>query len=421
MKLRNYLIAFVLLILVAVLAALYYGFKLPVIQKPPIKVGILHSLTGTLALDEQPLVNVERMAIDEINARGGVLGRKIEPIVIDGKSDEQVFKQAAEDLITKEHVEVIFGCFSSACRREVKEVVEKHNVLLFFPAISEGLEESPNIVYTGASPNQALIPGVNWCFANLGKTFFLVGSDYVFPRASNEIIKEQLKAIGGTVVGEEYIPLGSHDLTDVVKKIQTSKPAVILNTIKGDSNIDLFRELRKAGIDSDKTPSMSFSLSELLLHRMDVTSMIGGYVALNYVQSIYRPENSRFIEAYRRIYGKDQPIGEPMEAAYDNVYLWTHAVKEAGTTAIDKVKYFLFLSDAFDGPSSVIYLDKNLHAWREVFIGKIRFDGQIDIIWHSKETIEPVPYPRYRTKKSWDDYLDNLYKGWGNRWINQTR
>lgn len=421
-KLSWYIIALVGLILsIGIIIALHLCFNGSFATlKPPLKVGVLHSLTGTLSYDEQPLINVTLMAIDEINAQGGVLGRRIEPIVVDGKSDEMVFKQAAEDLITKEHVDVIFGCLSSASRKEVKEVVEKHNILLFYPAQSEGLEESPNIIYTGASPNQALIPGVNWCFKNLGTTFFLVGSDYIFPHAAHEIIKDLLTSIGGTVVGEEYLPLGSHDVTAVIKKINEIKPEVILNTINGDTNIDFFRELRTVGITTEKIPTMSFSLSEPILQHMNVPFMTGDYVALNYVQTIYRPENTAFIAKYKAKYGENQVIGNNMESAYDNVYLWTHAVKQAGNTNIDKVRHFLYLSDSFDGPGSVIYLEQNLHAWREVFIAKIRFDGQFDIIWSSKETIEPMPYPFYKSKKKWDEFLDNLYTRWGNRWTQPT-
>src|SRR5436190_21566959 len=203
----------------------------------PIKVGILHALTGTMAMSERSVVDATMLAIEEINAAGGLLGRQIKPIIVDSRSEGSYAAQMAEKLITKDKVSVVFGCWTSSCRKTVKPIFEQYNHLLFYPVQYEGLESSPNIIYTGAAPNQQIIPAVKWMFDHKGTRFFLIGSDYIFPRIANMLIKEQVKALGGEVVGEEYLLLGASDVGSVIEKIKQSKPTVILNTINGDSNI----------------------------------------------------------------------------------------------------------------------------------------------------------------------------------------
>ena len=224
--------------------------------------GVLHSLSGTMAISEKSVVDATLLAIGEINEQGGLLGRKIEPVVADGKSDWPTFASEAERLIAQEEVSTVFGCWTSASRKTVKPVFEKHDHLLFYPVQYEGLEACPNIVYTGAAPNQQIIPAVRWCFEHLGRKFFLVGSDYVFPRTANEIIRDQLRSLHGEIVGEQYILLGSEDVQDAVQSIVAAKPDVILNTINGDTNVAFFRELRAAGITPEKIPTMSFSIAD---------------------------------------------------------------------------------------------------------------------------------------------------------------
>jgi urea transport system substrate-binding protein len=256
-----------------------------------IKVGILHSLTGTMAGSEKEVVDATKMAIDEINSAGGLLGKKIEPVVADGRSDWPTFAREAERLITQEKVAVVFGCWTSASRKTVKPVFEKHNHLLFYPVQYEGLEQSKNIIYTGAAPNQQIIPAVKWAFDNVGKRMFLVGSDYVFPRTANEIIKEQVKSLKGEIAGEEYVLLGSNQVDAIVKKIVDTKPDVILNTINGDTNVAFFKALRAAGITPQKIPTMSFSLAEAELTAMGSKELAGDYASWNYFQAIDSKQN----------------------------------------------------------------------------------------------------------------------------------
>ncbi len=386
--------------------------------KSPIRVGILHSLTGTMAISEKPVVDSTLMAIDEINQQGGVLGRKVEPIVVDGHSDWPTFANEAERLILEEKVSTVFGCWTSASRKTVKPVFEKLNHLLFYPVQYEGLEQSKNIIYTGAAPNQQIIPAIKWCFDNLGKKFFLVGSDYVFPRTANEIIKDILNVLEGEIVGEEYILLGSDDVDAVVKKIIEVQPDVILNTINGDSNIHFFRKLSEKGISPDKIPTMSFSIAEDELHELGVEYMVGNYASWNYFQCLETEENKGFVERFKKKYGSHRVTDDPMEAGYFGVYLWAQAVREAGTDNVNKVRKTI-KNQSYSAPEGMVYVDsKNNHVWKTVRIGRIKEDGQFDILWSSEKPVRPVPYPAYRSKSQWNNFLLNLFEGWGNKWAN---
>jgi len=386
--------------------------------KAPIKVGILHSLTGTMAVSETVVVDATLMAIEELNQKGGVLGRKIEAIVVDGRSDWPTFANEAESLITQQNVSVIFGCWTSASRKTVKPVFEKYNHLLFYPVQYEGLEQSPNIIYTGAAPNQQIIPAVKWSFDHLGKRIFLVASDYVFPRAANAIIKEQALALSAEVVGEEYILLGSRDVKAAVQNIVATNPDVVLNTINGDTNAAFFRELNNAGLTSEKIPVLSFSIAENELRQLEITNMVGHYAAWNYFQTINTPVNQDFVNRFKDRYGPERVTNDPIEAAYFGVYLWAQAVEYAGTAQVNPVRNAL-KGQSFQAPEGMVYIDDdNNHTWKTVRIGQIRSDGQFDIVWTSEKPIQPVPYPNYRLKSEWHQFLEKLYTQWSNRWEN---
>ncbi len=382
----------------------------------PVKVGILHSLTGTMAISEASVRDATLLAIEELNATGGVLGRRIEPVVADGRSNWRVFASEAERLIVGERVAVVFGCWTSASRKSVKPVFERHNSLLFYPVQYEGLEQSPNIVYTGASPNQQIIPAVKWSFDHLGKRFFLVGSDYVFPRTANAIIKAQVTALGGTLVGEEYLGLGSVDVEKIVRQIVQSQPAVILNTLNGESNVAFFAALHQAGVSTERMPTVSFSIAETELKRMDAGAMAGNYAAWNYFQSVDSPGNRRFVKAFRARFGADRVTDDAMEAAYFGVYLWAHAVDSAGTTEVSAVRRAL-QSQSLSAPEGVVSIDsENMHTWKTVRVGKIRSDGQFEIVWSSGYPIQPQPYPGFHTRAEWAAFLQHLQDGWGGAW-----
>ncbi len=386
--------------------------------KKPIKVGILHSLSGTMAISEKSVVDATLLAIEEINTQGGVLGRKIQPIVVDGASNWQTFAEKAEELIVQEKVVTVFGCWTSASRKTVNPVFNKYNHLLIYPVQYEGLEQSPNIVYTGAAPNQQIIPAVKWSFDNLGKRFFLVGSDYIFPRTANAIIKDQVTALQGEIIGEEYILLGSNNVTQAVRKIKETQPDIILNTINGDSNIYFFQALKNAGITADKIPTISFSIAEEELSHFSIKDMVGNYAVWNYFQSIDNPRNHEFIKKFRQRYGKDRVTSDPIEAAYFGVYLWSQAIQDAGTDDVNAIREHI-KDQSFLAPEGIVYIDPdNQHTWKTVRVGKIQADGQFEIVWNSDKPTHPRPYPLSRSKAEWETFLKSLYQGWNNNWAN---
>ena len=389
---------------------------IPALAADGIPVGILHSLTGTMAFSEKPVVEATLLAIEEINQAGGVLGEPIIPVVRDGASNWDVFASEATDLITKDHVAVVFGCWTSASRKTVKPVFEHYNHLLFYPVQYEGLEQSPNIVYTGAAPNQQIIPAVKWSLDNLGRRFYLVGSDYVFPRAANAIIRDQVTSLRGEILGEQYIPLGSRDVKAVIDEIVKRQPDVILNTINGDTNIEFFKALRAAGITPEKIPTVSFSIAEPELQAMGLSELEGDYAVWNYFQSVEHPANHRFIEHFKAKYGRTRVVSDPMEAAYVGVYLWAQAVRQAKSTDVAVVRKAIS-GQVMDAPEGLIFIDPATHhTWKQVRVGRIRNDLQFDIVWETSRPFRPIPYPLYRSKGAWQLFLDRLYFGWGNHW-----
>ena len=298
------------------------------------------------------------------------------------------------------------------------------NSLTFF-AIEfqyEGLETSPNIFYLGAAPNQQLIPGVKWSYDHLGKTFYLVGSDYVFPRSANSIIKDVIRALGGTVVGEKYILLGSKKVQPVVEDIISKNPNVILNTINGDTNIEFFKELQKRNTGSKKIPVVSFSISEVELNEMkDISSFVGSYAAWNYFQSIQSPENRSFIQRFRNQFGKTSVLGDPLVSAYSGVYLWKEAVETANSFDTNLVIKSI-ANKSFNSPGGRVYIDhENHHTWKPVYIGKVNKNKQFDIVWSSQKVIRPFPFPRYKSVEGWNQFLSNLYKNWDENWANPRK
>jgi urea transport system substrate-binding protein len=385
---------------------------------PPIKVGVLHSLSGTLAISSAPVVDVTLMAIDELNAAGGLLGRRVEAVLCDGKSDWDAFTREAERLITVEDVSVIFGCWTSAARKSVKPVVEANNHLLIYPLQYEGLEASPNILYVGAAPNQQIIPAVKWAFAFLDKRrFFLVGSDYVFPRAAHEIIKDELKLMGkAELVGEAFLPLGATEVERVAQQIVATKPDIILNTINGDSNVALFRALRAAGVRPEQVPVLSFSLTSQELASLNAATTTGDYAAWSYFPSIERPANHQFLKALSYNFNGQRKATDPMVAAYVGVKLWAQAVVAAGTDEVGAVREAL-KNQRLDGPAGLEWVDPaTMHVAQTARIGRLQPNGDFEIIWSSVTPVRARPFPDTRTRADWEALLDSLYQGWGGHW-----
>jgi len=387
----------------------------------PVKVGIIHSMSGTLATSATVVVDATLFAIDEINANGGLLGRKIQPVVVDGRSDWNLFATETERLIAQEKVVAIFGCWTSASRKAVKPVVEENDHLLLYPLQYEGLESSPNIIYLGAAPNQQIIPSLDWAVDTLGKrTFFIVGSDYLFPRAASEIIKDHLKKLGAEVVGEQYLPLGSPRTEPIVEAIRSAQPDMILNLINGDSNVSFFRELREGGITSEKTPTLSYSLDEQGMKSLMTPEIAGDYAAWSYFDSLDTPESKDFVARFQQRY-PGRAITDAMEAAYSSVLLWAAAVEDSKSFDPKTVRRTMLTIRPMT-PSGELRIDPdNNHAYKTPRIGQIQPDGQCLIVWSADKPLAPNPFPESRTSVEWKAFLNDLYNGWNKNWSAGTR
>jgi urea transport system substrate-binding protein len=363
----------------------------------PIKVGILHSLSGTMAISETSLKDVAEMTIAEINAKGGVLGRKLEAVVVDPASNWPLFAEKARELLQKDAVSVVFGCWTSVSRKSVLPVFEELNGLLFYPVQYEGEESSYNVFYTGAAPNQQAIPAVEYLMSEKGgaaKRFVLLGTDYVYPRTTNKILRYFLhsKGVSDDDIKEEYTPFGHSDYQTIVseiKKFAPGKRTAVISTINGDSNVPFYKELANQGLKAQNIPVVAFSVGEEELRGIDAKPLVGHLAAWNYFMSINTPENKAFIEQWRAyVKAKGLPDGDkrvtndPMEATYIGMHMWAQAADQAGTTEVNAVRQALGYQ-SFRSPSGFdITLDaKNHHLHKPVFIGEVQANGQFQIVW----------------------------------------
>jgi urea transport system substrate-binding protein len=360
-----------------------------------IKVGILHSLSGTMSISEVSVKDATLLAIEEINAAGGIMGKMIEPIIEDGASDWPTFAEKARKLIQQDQVAVVFGCWTSASRKAVLPVFEELNGLLFYPVQYEGLESSPNIFYTGAEPTQQIIPGVDFLMNELGaKKIYLLGSDYVFPRTANLIIKAQLEAAGVELAGEEYVPLGGTEFSTIISKIQEAAPDAIFNTLNGDSNVAFFKQFKDAGYTPETLPVISVSVAEEEVRGIGAENIAGHYTAWNYYQTTATPENEKFVAAYKAAYGDDRVTADPIEAGYFGVYAWKALVEAAGSTDVAAVTAAADASEIeIAAPGGPIKVDgETQHMYKTVRIGQIGADGLITEVWASEGPVKPDPF-----------------------------
>lgn len=356
-----------------------------------IPVGVLHSLTGTMAISEIPVRDATLLAIEEINAAGGVLGKPLEPVVEDGASEPATFAQKAQKLIQQDGVATVFGGWTSASRKAMLSVFEANNALLWYPVQFEGNECSPNIFYLGAQPNQQILPALDWSFEQEMTKIYLLGSDYVFPRTANLILKKHIEDRGGSVAGEDYVPLGGTDFSSVINKIKSADPQIIFNSLNGDSNVAFFKQLQAEGLTAESLPVISFSIAEQEAKAMGPALVAGHYAAWNYFQSLPGEPNEQFVAAYRAKYGQEQVLDDPMEAGYVAVYLWKAAVEKAGSTdpeAVRKAAWGLTM----DAPEGPVGIADNQSLSKAVRVGKLLPDGQFEVIWGTDEPVAPEPY-----------------------------
>jgi urea transport system substrate-binding protein len=365
----------------------------PGVSGNEIKVGILHSLSGTMAISEVSVRDAELLAIEEINQSGGVLGKQIKPIVEDGASDWPTFAEKAQKLISTDKVAATFGGWTSASRKAMLPVFERNKALLYYPVQYEGLEASPYIFYTGATTNQQIIPGLEFLKDKLQvKKLFLVGSDYVFPRTANKEIKAWAKVNGMQIVGEEYAPLGNTEYATTINKIKDAKPDAVFQTINGDSNVAFWKQFTDAGLNAQNMPVISVSTAEDEVRGVGIKNIVGQYVAWNYYQSTPGAKNEAFVKAYKDKYGAKRVTDDPIEAGYVGVHLWAMAVEKAGSTNVDKVKA-ASKGLVFDAPEGKVTIDgENQHIHKTARIGQLQPDGLIDEVHGSEEPIKPDPF-----------------------------
>ncbi len=361
---------------------------------PTVKVGLLNSLSGTMAISEVTVRDAIQLAVEEINTAGGVLGKQLTAVSEDGASDWPTFAEKAQKLISQDKVAAVFGCWTSSSRKAVKPVFEKNKALLFYPVQYEGLEQSPYIFYTGATTNQQIVPALDY-LKSTGKTsVYLVGSDYVFPRTANKIIKAYAAANGMKVLGEDYAPLGSTEFSTIVNKVKASGASAVFNTLNGDSNVAFFKEYKSAGLTAESMPVVSVSIAEEEVKSIGTQYLAGQLTAWNYYQTTEGAANERFVKAYKAKYGADKPTSDPMEAAYTSVYLWKAMAEKAGSFDIEKVKAAANAGGiTYEAPEGLVTVDgATQHVFKTARIGKIGSDGLIEEVWNSGEPVKPDPY-----------------------------
>ena len=386
-----------------ILALVLFIFTVQAQAAETIKVGILHSLSGTMAISETSLKDVALMAIEEINAKGGVLGKKLEPVVVDPASNWPLFAEKARELIEKQKVAVTFGCWTSVSRKSVLPVFEELNGLLFYPVQYEGEESSYNVFYTGAAPNQQAIPAVEYLMSEDGggaKRFVLLGTDYVYPRTTNKILNYFLKSkgINKKDIMEAYTPFGHSDYQTIVadiKKFAAGKPTAVISTINGDSNVPFYKELANQGLKAEDIPVVAFSVGEEELRGIDTKPLVGHLAAWNYFMSIENSENKAFIKKWNSYVKKNKLPGgskrvtnDPMEATYIGIKMWAQAAEQAGTTNVDAVRQAIGGQTVKSPSGFEITMDaKNHHLHKPVVIGEIQDDGQFEVVWKTKGPI----------------------------------
>ncbi|XXF08405.1 urea ABC transporter substrate-binding protein [Pseudomonas sp. D2-3] len=376
-----------------------------------IKVGILHSLSGTMAISETSLKDMALMTIDEINAKGGVLGKQLEPVVVDPASNWPLFAERGRQLLTQDKVAVTFGCWTSVSRKSVLPVYEELNGLLFYPVQYEGEEMSPNVFYTGAAPNQQAIPAVEYLLSEDGgaaKRFFLLGTDYVYPRTTNKILRAFLhsKGVQDKDIEEVYTPFGHSDYQTIVaniKKFSAGSKTAVVSTVNGDSNVPFYKELANQGIEATDVPVVAFSVGEEELRGIDTKPLVGHLAAWNYFQSVENPVNEKFVADWKA-YAKAKKLpnadtvvtNDPMEATYVGIHMWAQAVQKAGTTDVDKVRAAM-AGQEFAAPSGfTLKMDeKNHHLHKPVMIGEVQDDGQFSVVWETDGPIRAQPWSPY--------------------------
>lgn len=361
-----------------------------------VTIGILHSITGTMSISETGSVQAEKLAIDQINAQGGILGRKIEYIQEDGASDWPTFAEKARKLLVNDKVASVMGCWTSASRKAVLPVFEQHNGFLYYPTFYEGLEQSPNVIYTGQEATQQIIAGIDWVTREKGaKSFYLLGSDYIWPRTSNKIARKHIEKLGLDVKGEDYYPLGHTQFNSVINKIKLKKPDVIYAIVVGGSNVAFYKQLKASGIDmtKEKPLLLTISVTEDEIRGIGGENIEGAYACMKYFQSLDNPNNIEFVKAFKEMWGEDIVIGDVTQAAYLGPWLWKAAVEKAGSFDVDKIREASPGIEMPTAPEGYVKVHDNHHLWSKTRVGHAKADGQYEVVFETADLVEPDPFP----------------------------
>src|ERR1700684_3513961 len=361
-----------------------------------VTVGILHSVTGTMAISETGSVEAEKLAIDQINAQGGVLGRKIKFIQEDGASDWPTFAEKAKKLLVQDKCASVMGCWTSASRKAVLPVFEQYNGMLYYPTFYEGLEQSKNVIYTGQEATQQILAGLSWVEKEKGaKTFYLLGSDYIWPRTSNKIARKHIEnVLKLKVVGEEYFPLGSTQFNSVINKMKLVKPDVIYAIIVGGSNVAFYKQLKAAGIDLTKQKLLPISVTEDEMLGIGGENIVGAFACMKYFESLDNANNKTFVPALQKKWGGKTVIGDVTQAAYLGPWLWKLTAEKAGSFDIDKIAAASRGVELQGAPEGYVRIHENHHLWSKTRVGRAKADGQYELIYETADLVEPNPFPK---------------------------
>lgn len=405
-------VSFVIVVIIAALAAFV------AIKKDTVKVGLLYSKTGTMAISEQPIAETLKLKIEQINQQGGLLGKYIEIVEFDGASDEQTFAKGAKYL-TSQGINTLFGCWTSASRKAVKPIIEANDALLFYPVQYEGVEQSDNIIYLGATPNQQLNPIVSYIKRHLGKRIFIVGSNYIYPRISGTYLSEMAKLVGLEIVAQHYLPLGATDFQHSVEQIKALKPDIILNTLNGESNLHFFKSLLAANLTAKHLPVFSTSMDEHLIK--SITNTLGQnalnnhFLTGSYFHTIDNDQNQSFIKTFQSRFGSDYLVTNAAFNTAIAVELWQRAVKNSHSfdpmTLVKKIG-----GDSLNSPSGIIYVDSQTHhLHKTIRIAQINPTG-LNIVWQSDVLVQPLPFPIFKSIDFWRSEEQTLFQDWHQRW-----
>jgi urea transport system substrate-binding protein len=397
------------------------GLAPPAAAAEPIKIGVLHSLSGTMAISETTLKDTILMLVDELNAKGGLLGRPVEAVVVDPASDWPLFAEKARELLEKDKVAAVFGCWTSVSRKSVLPVFEELNGLLYYPVQYEGEESSRNVFYTGAAPNQQAIPAVEYLMSEDGggaERWVLLGTDYVYPRTTNKILRAFLhsKGVSDDDIMETYTPFGHSDWQTIVAEVarfaSAGKPTAVVSTINGDANVPFYKELANQGISAIDVPVVAFSVGEEELSGLDTAPLVGHLAAWNYFMSVDTPENAAFIDKWHAFIGDDKRVvNDPMEAHYIGFKMWAQAVTQAGSTDVDAVRQAMYGQKVRSLSGYDVVMNTNHHLSKPVMIGEIQDDGQFDVVWQTDGVV---------VGDAWSDYIPESAKltaDWTYPWV----